>query len=898
MSKKNQIQIEFKVINSEFNRAMKEMGSEVTNLNKKFRLEQEQLRVNGTEKEKLQSRMGYLTERYKLQQKEVQATKEHLEKAKQVYGENSKEVQQLENRLLEAQRKEAYFANEIEITNRQLAEHTDKLKVASRGFADFGSKMKEIGSAVTDVGKSFSLKLTTPIVGAGVAVGKLGMDFEKSMSEVQAVTGASVEEMEMLEGSARKAGATTNKSAREAADALKFMGLAGWSVTDSQKALMPVLKLSSAGNMDLGRTTSLVTDSMSSLGLEIDELDRYLDVLAQTSRNSNTDIDQLGEAFITAGGKMRDLGISFEEGAVALGILADNGFKGSESGRALNAILTNLTAPTGQAKKAMDELGISVFDANGEFIGIEAALKVVDGAMEGMTMEQQNMYKSMIAGKEHSKTFSALMNGLGDDFDKLKNDVKNADGALETMYAVSTDNTKGKLDELKSSLEELALKFYEGMQKPLGDIIDKLKAFADRLSELTPTQIEFIIQILAIAAAIGPLLLVLGTLFSAIGNIATGISFLLTPAGLVLVGIGLLIAAGVALYLKWEEVSEFLKGIWDSIVETFMSALKAIRDFMEPIVTSMTNFFVKAWELITIPFKLVWEIIKSVVMSTLAIIEGIIGTVLNVIKAIWQTIWNYIGEYVTKVWNNIKEVVTSAINGVKNIVTSVMNVIKTVMTNAWNAIKNTTSSIWNSIKNAISVPINAAKNTVSNVVNSIKSIVASVFNAIKSIATSVWNAVKTAMTRPVEAAKEKIRAALDAIKGFFSRLKLKFPKIEMPKLPKFHLDGKFNLMPPEVPKLRVSWNAAGAIFTKPTIFNTALGLQGVGEAGPEAILPISHLADMILEILRGLIPKFDLATMGGGQTTINFNGNYQFRNEDDINHFMNRAELMMKRRGI
>lgn len=898
MSKKNQIQIEFKVINSEFNRAMREMGSEVTNLNKKFRLEQEQLRVNGTEKEKLQSRMGYLTERYKLQQKEVQATKEHLEKAKQVYGENSKEVQQLENRLLEAQRKEAYFANEIEITNRQLAEHTDKLKVASRGFADFGSKMKEIGSAVTDVGKSFSLKLTTPIVGAGVAVGKLGMDFEKSMSEVQAVTGASAEEMEMLEGSARKAGATTNKSAREAADALKFMGLAGWSVTDSQKALMPVLKLSSAGNMDLGRTTSLVTDSMSSLGLEIDELDRYLDVLAQTSRNSNTDIDQLGEAFITAGGKMRDLGISFEEGAVALGILADNGFKGSESGRALNAILTNLTAPTGQAKKAMDELGISVFDANGEFIGIEAALKVVDGAMEGMTMEQQNMYKSMIAGKEHSKTFSALMNGLGDDFDKLKNDVKNADGALETMYAVSTDNTKGKLDELKSSLEELALKFYEGMQKPLGDIIDKLKAFADRLNELTPTQIEFIIQILAIAAAIGPLLLVLGTLFSAIGNIATGISFLLTPAGLVLVGIGLLIAAGVALYLKWEEVSEFLKGIWDSIVETFMSALKAIRDFMEPIVTSMTNFFVKAWELITIPFKLVWEIIKSVVMSTLAIIEGIIGTVLNVIKAIWQTIWNYIGEYVTKVWNNIKEVVTSAINGVKNIVTSVMNVIKTVMTNAWNAIKNTTSSIWNSIKNAISVPINAAKNTVSNVVNSIKSIVASVFNAIKSIATSVWNAVKTAMTRPVEAAKEKIRAALDAIKGFFSRLKLKFPKIEMPKLPKFHLDGKFNLMPPEVPKLRVSWNAAGAIFTKPTIFNTALGLQGVGEAGPEAILPISHLADMILEILRGLIPKFDLATMGGGQTTINFNGNYQFRNEDDINHFMNRAELMMKRRGI
>src|SRR5699024_7942311 len=137
MSRKNQIQIEFKVINAEFQKAMKEMSSEVTNLNRKFRLEQEQLRVNGTEKEKLQSRMGYLTERYKLQQREVQSTKEHLEKAKKVYGENSKEVQTLENRLLEAQRKEAYFANEIEITNRQLAKHTDKLKVDSRGCADY-----------------------------------------------------------------------------------------------------------------------------------------------------------------------------------------------------------------------------------------------------------------------------------------------------------------------------------------------------------------------------------------------------------------------------------------------------------------------------------------------------------------------------------------------------------------------------------------------------------------------------------------------------------------------------------------------------------------------------------------------------------------------------------------
>ena len=214
---------------------------------------------------------------------------------------------------------------------------------------EHGKKIQEIGKSMSKTGKEMTLKVTTPIIGIATAASKLGIDFEKSMSEVQAATGATSEEMEQLEKSAREAGATTDKSARDAADGLKMMGLAGWDVETSQKALMPVLKLSSAANLDLGRTTSLVTDTMSALGLEVDDLDGYLDILAQTSRNSNTDVDQLGEAFLTVGGRLRDLKVETSEGAVALGVLANNGIKGSQAGRGLNAV-TNLTAPTGQAK--------------------------------------------------------------------------------------------------------------------------------------------------------------------------------------------------------------------------------------------------------------------------------------------------------------------------------------------------------------------------------------------------------------------------------------------------------------------------------------------------------------------------------------------------------------------
>ncbi|NMA48672.1 MAG: phage tail tape measure protein, partial [Tissierellia bacterium] len=195
----------------------------------------------------------------------------------------------------------------------------------------FEDTFKSVGKKMSDVGGSLTKKVTLPIVGVGAAASKLGIDFDASMSEVQAVTGATAEEMEVLEKAARDAGATTNKSAKDAADGLKYMGLAGWSVEESQRALMPMLKLSSAGNMELGRTSDLVTDSMSALGLGIDDIDSYLDILAQTSRNSNTDIDALGEAFVQVGGRLNLLGVDTSEAAVALGILGDNGIKGSEA---------------------------------------------------------------------------------------------------------------------------------------------------------------------------------------------------------------------------------------------------------------------------------------------------------------------------------------------------------------------------------------------------------------------------------------------------------------------------------------------------------------------------------------------------------------------------------------
>lgn len=610
---------------SGLDKALADVNKSSVNINKELRDVNRLLKFNPKDVE-------LLTQKKKLLADQVEATKEKLDRLKSAEAQvqeqfkkgdiSEEQYRAFQREIVETESKLKHYEGELKKVN-------DSHVILGQKLQEVGTKFNEVGDKAKDVGKSLSTKLTIPMVGIGVAATKLGIDFEKSMSEVQAVSGATGEEMEQLEKSARDAGATTDKSARDAANALKYMGLAGWSVTESQKALMPMLKLSSAANMDLGRTSDLVTDTMSALGLGIDELDGYLDVLAQTSRNSNTDVDQLGEGFLVVGGKLRDLKVDLNEGAAALGVLGDNGIKGSEAGRGLSAVLTNLTVPTGQAKEAMDQLGVSVFDSNGEFIGIEESLKLVDGAMEGMTDEQKNMYKSMIAGKEHSNTFGALMNSLGGDFGGLKGEINNADGALNEMYTTATDNSMGALNDLKSAVEELALKIFDNLKPSIDKLIEVVQKVTDKFNALSPKTQENIVRIGLLVAAIGPLLFIFGTLAGSVGNIIdiggklvdnwdkikgagavlsgglkATVGFIFSPAGAIAIGIAAAIAAGILLWQNWDTVKEKASQLATSVSDKFdviktaiTDKINAARDAVGNGIDKMKSFFNFTWEL-------------------------------------------------------------------------------------------------------------------------------------------------------------------------------------------------------------------------------------------------------------------------------------------------------------
>lgn len=335
--------------------------------------------------------------------------------------------------------------------------------------------------AMKKIGKAGAVAMGT-ISAAALMAGKkavdVGMDFDKAMSSWKGTAKASEAEFSLAREAALKYGRETTKTATESANALEYMALAGWSVGDSVKALPSVLKLSEATNLDLARTSDLVTDSMSATGEVIGEngenLQRFLDVATMANNKSNQTAEQLMEAWIQTGGVFKGLKVDIEDSATALGVLANRGIKGSEAGTALNAIMINLTTGAGQAGKAMQKLGVSAFE-NGKFKGLKQTLTEVRDKLSGLTEEEQNYYKARIGGKHHIDAFTHLLNGLDavkdgkNEWDGLNESLRNANGSLQQMAATKMDNLWGDTKILQSAMQDLGIKASDAINIPLRD---------------------------------------------------------------------------------------------------------------------------------------------------------------------------------------------------------------------------------------------------------------------------------------------------------------------------------------------------------------------------------------------------------------------------------------------
>lgn len=562
------------------------------------------------------------------------------------------------------------------------------------------------------------------------------------------------------------------------------MALAGYDVDKSVSTLPSVLNLAAAGGMDLATASDMVTDSMSALGDMAGTTESFVDKMAKTSQKSNTSVAQLGEAILTVGGTAKVLAGGTTEMNTALGILADNGVKGAEGGTALRNVILSLSAPTDKAAKKMQELGLEVFDAQGNMRPLNDIFKDLDSTLSTMTQGEQTQVLNSIFNKVDLKSVNALLANSGERFNELSGYINDADGAASKMAETMNSGAQGAITKMKSALEGVGITIGERFLP----YIEKGANFVSKLCEgfqnLSPEMQNTILIIAGLLAAIGPVLVVLGTLISFVGKVGFAfatMSPIITNAG----GVVAFLSSGIS----------GLIGVMASVLGPIIAVVSVIGVFVAAIVKAYNeneNFRNKVNE--------VFSQIQSIISNVMSIVKDIISTAWGLIKVVWN--------------NGLSQILALA------------------------------ASILTSIVGFFTSKLNTATSVVKTAISLIKAIFSGDFQGAANIVNTVLQKIVNGFNEKMENAKNKVNNAIQKIKSFFN-FSWSLPKL---KLPHISISGNFSLNPPSVPKFGIEWYKNGGIMTNPTMFgfNPMSGKAMVGgEAGPEAILPLSKIPELM-----------------------------------------------------
>ncbi len=412
------------------------------------------------------------------------------------------------------------------------------MQAAQKQMKSFTETMKEAGKNVTEIGQKITTRVTLPVVGLGVAAVKTVMDFEAAMDEVAAISGATGRDLELLTEKAKEMGATTKFSARDAAAALKFMGQAGWSTQQMLEGIEGVMLLAAASGEDLATTASIVTDSLTAFGMSAKEAGRFADLLAKAANATNTDVVLLGESFKYVAPLFGTLKFSAEDAALALGLMANAGIKGSQAGTSLRAAISRLVRPTGEAEKLIKKLGIRITDAQGNTLPFLDIMEQLRDKFSKLTEAQKAQYAALLFGQEAMSGMLAIINASEEDFRALTEETRNYTGEAKRMADIMQANLKGQLITLQSQLEGLAIRVGNILLPHISDLINGISRAVDWFSNLDESTQASILRFAGLAAAIGPAIMIMGQFTSSISGIASLLSTLGGALGIVSTGMG------------------------------------------------------------------------------------------------------------------------------------------------------------------------------------------------------------------------------------------------------------------------------------------------------------------------------------------------------------------------
>lgn len=728
-------------------------------------------------------------------------------------------LQQLKQRYVDVATEQGETSDEARELARQIQDlsselHENKTKLSDAEYAadKLDNSLEEVESSAKKADDGFTMFKATlanlaadaimrAVDGIKNLVGnviELGQNFTSTMSEVSAISGATGEDFEKLEACAREYGATTVFSASNAAEALKYMSLAGWDADQSTSALGGVLNLAAASGMELGAASDMVTDYLSAFAMEAGDAAYFADLLSYAQSHSNTTAEALGEAYKNCAANLNAAGQDVETVTSLLEGMANQGYKGSEAGTAMAAIMRDITNGMKDGAIKIGETSVAVMDAQGNFRDLTDILTEVEAATNGMGDAERAVALSSTFTADSTKGLNLILNEGMDNIAGYEEELRGASGSAEEMANIMNDNLSGDVAAMNSTFEELGLKIYDALESKLragvqfitNGVIPAIEWLGGHIPEVTiaVSGLGAVIAAMNWGTISSKIAMVKGALVklaAALGGVslpAIAIIAVITAVALAFTnlwknneefrnkitaiwdgikakfdefGQGIVDRLN-ALGFEFEDITEVMKAVWDGFCEVlapiFEGVFQQISNILNEALDILTGLFDifagiftgdwdMVWQGVQEVFGAVWDFVVATFENWISTFTSLADTVLGWFGTDWETVWTNVKTFFSDTWNAISSFFSGILTG-----------IKTFFTDTWNAIVSFFSGILSGIYSSVTGTMTEIHDTFTNI-----------WDSITGFLSGAWETIKNIVTVGIMAVKEIISAAFQII---------------------------------------------------------------------------------------------------------------------------------------
>lgn len=728
-------------------------------------------------------------------------------------------LQQLKQRYVDVATEQGETSDEARELARQIQDlsselHENKTKLSDAEYAadKLDNSLEEVESSAKKADDGFTMFKATlanlaadaimrAVDGIKNLVGnviELGQNFTSTMSEVSAISGATGEDFEKLEACAREYGATTVFSASNAAEALKYMSLAGWDADQSTSALGGVLNLAAASGMELGAASDMVTDYLSAFAMEAGDAAYFADLLSYAQSHSNTTAEALGEAYKNCAANLNAAGQDVETVTSLLEGMANQGYKGSEAGTAMAAIMRDITNGMKDGAIKIGETSVAVMDAQGNFRDLTDILTEVEAATNGMGDAERAVALSSTFTADSTKGLNLILNEGMDNIAGYEEELRGASRSAEEMANIMNDNLSGDVAAMNSAFEELGLKIYDALESKLragvqfitNGVIPAIEWLGGHIPEVTiaVSGLGAVIAAMNWGTISSKIAMVKGALVklaAALGGVslpAIAIIAVITAVALAFTnlwknneefrnkitaiwdgikakfdefGQGIVDRLN-ALGFEFEDITEVMKAVWDGFCEVlapiFEGVFQQISNILNEALDILTGLFDifagiftgdwdMVWQGVQEVFGAVWDFVVATFENWISTFTSLADTVLGWFGTDWETVWTNVKTFFSDTWNAISSFFSGILTG-----------IKTFFTDTWNAIVSFFSGILSGIYSSVTGTMTEIHDTFTNI-----------WDSITGFLSGAWETIKNIVTVGIMAVKEIISAAFQII---------------------------------------------------------------------------------------------------------------------------------------